>query len=600
MLNDRAPDNALAQWSQRLDEHPLPVLPDSARALQQALKLDDASLHDLGTIMASDPVMSLLLLRECQRQFGQRVEGSLTNIHHAVAMLGLDKTQLLARTFTPLSEPLTSHQHYLDALGCALHGAEQVRHWIGRKQAVGADSLYLAALLLGLVDAALWHFAPREMHALAVLTGREAIPDDEADLAVLGCTRPQLARALAERWRFPAPVLEAILPNVALPSPAFLLRHARRAERNPLHKLPNRSANGELIRTPALYVRLARLLASQVQRDWYSRTLQRCHSVLAACLFFTPAEARQLTTETAVELSQQWPIPLTQAPAAGLLWPLQPRQRRRIKPAQLPKAVAQLLAGSSLPAAAATSTARQPGAPRSAGAQPSPPAPRPTPPPKIGLTSRNLPEDLDRNSILNAPLPGAPAAAPARFPGFRSLQKKQEFEQFLQRLLTEPDCYDTEFAVVRAVVEHLHDCTELTRVVASLYNPKLDQLEAYFALGCEQYPGLKRFRVRLQPVNLFTHLLKQPAGLWLSPDRPNKATGLIPGSFKQASQSDTCFLMSVFDHKGPHALFYADRGLGDRLGLSEHEYSIFKSACTACSKHLINKGKRAAVKKTDP
>lgn len=599
MLNHRAPDDALAHWSQRLDEHPLPVLPSSALALQQALKGPDTALHDLGSIMATDPVMSLLLIRECQRQFGQRVEGSLTNIHHAVAMLGLDKTQLLARTFTALSEPLTAHQDYLDALACALHGAEQVRHWLGRKQAVGADSLYLAALLLGLVDAALWHFAPREMHALAVLTGREAIPDDEADLAVLGCTRPQLARALAERWRFPAPVLDAIQPASTLPTPIFLLRHARRAERNPQHTLPNRSTDGSLIRTPALYVHLARQLAHHGRRNWYSLPLQRCHSILAACLFITPAEARQLTADTAVALSRQWPIPLTQAPATALLWPLQPRQRRRIEPTQLPKAVAQLLAGQVPPAETPAAAARHTGRPRPIIPPGQPTTARPPSPPKIGLTSRNLPEGLDRDSILNAPPPSPPAAQPARFPGFKSVQKKQEFEQFLQRLLTEPDYYDTEYAVVRAVVEQLHDCTELSRVVASLYNPRLDQLEAYFALGCEQYPGLKRFRVRLQPVNLFTHLLKQPAGLWLSPDRPNKAAGLIPGSFKQASQSDACFLMSVFDHKGPHALFYADRGLEDRLGLSEHEYRIFKSACNACSKYLITRGKRASAKKME-
>jgi len=302
VLNDRISPNALEQWCQRLDEHPLPVLPDSCRALERALKDPDSSLHDLGSIMAGDPVMSVLLLKECQRQFGQRVEGTLSNLHHAVAMLGLDKTLVLARTFTPLKEPLDQHQHYLDALGCALHGAEQVRGWMTQRHAAGSDTAGLAALLAGLVDAALWHFAPKEMNALAVLTRREAISAAEADQAVLGCGRLELARALAERWRFPAPVLEAIAPD-SLPNAAFVLRHARKALLDPQHKLPNRDGNGQLVRSPALYVTLARWLADTATQDWYSRNQQRCHTVLAACLFITQDEARALTSEAALKLS---------------------------------------------------------------------------------------------------------------------------------------------------------------------------------------------------------------------------------------------------------------------------------------------------------
>lgn len=609
MLNDRLSPNSLDQWCQRLDAHPLPVLPDSFRALQRALNKPDTSLHDLGSIMADDPAMSVLLLQECQRQFGGRVAGSLSNLHHAVAMLGLDKTLTLTRRFVPLSEPVSAHQNYLNALGCALHGAEQARNWMAQRHGSGADTVWLAALLLGLIDAALWHFAPREMQALAILTRREAIPPEEADLAVLGCRRPELARALAQRWGFPAAVLDAIEPD-SLPDPAFLLRHARRAQQNPQHKLPNRDSAGQLVRSPALYVHLARWLADSATRDWYSRNQQRCHAVLAACLFMTAGEARQLTAETALTLSRAWNVPFAPAPAANLLWPLQPARRRRIRPSQLPKAVAQLLAGK-LPAAE-TPSARAPAAvkpaPRPAAARPAPPPAPPRSaragqPPKIGLTSHNLPEDLDRHSILNAPKPivpvAAPAAAHARFPGFKSLEKKKEFEQFLQVLLSGQSVFRTEFEALRAAVEQLHECTELSRVVAGLHNPKLDQVEACFALGCDQYPALKRFRVRLQPANLFTHLLKQPASLWLSPDRPNKANGLMPGSFKQANQTDTCFLMSIFNHQGPFALLYADRGVDNRLGLSEHEYSIFKSVCTACSKHLIATGKQSASDKSD-
>ena len=75
MLQNPAENPAIARWCKQLDDHPLPVMPASANALREALKQSDVALHDLGSIMAADPVMSLHLLRECQRQFGKRVEG---------------------------------------------------------------------------------------------------------------------------------------------------------------------------------------------------------------------------------------------------------------------------------------------------------------------------------------------------------------------------------------------------------------------------------------------------------------------------------------------------------------------------------------------
>ncbi|RLU02430.1 MAG: hypothetical protein D9N11_09285, partial [Ketobacter sp.] len=70
----------------------------------------------------------------------------------------------------------------------------------------------------------------------------------------------------------------------------------------------------------------------------------------------------------------------------------------------------------------------------------------------------------------------------------------------------------------------------------------------------------------------------------------------VPGTFKQAAQSDHFFLMSVFNHKGAFGLFYADKGTSNRLGMSEAEYKAFKVACNTCSKHLVTRGKRAAAK----
>src|SRR5690606_6742748 len=135
------------------------------------------------------------------------------------------------------------------------------------------------------------------------------------------------------------------------------------------------------------------------------------------------------------------------------------------------------------------------------------------------------------------------------FAGFKSAEAKQQFEQFLQQLVAQPHQFASSDDVLQAVTAQLHATTELARVLAAPYNPRLDQVETRFTQGCDAYPAIQRMKVRLQPVNLFTHLLKQPAGVWISPDRPNPMNGLLPGSFKQASQADEFFLMSVFSQR---------------------------------------------------
>ena len=176
------------------------------------------------------------------------------------------------------------------------------------------------------------------------------------------------------------------------------------------------------------------------------------------------------------------------------------------------------------------------------------------------------------------------------------MEKKQDFEALMRRLIQEPDYFTTEFESIHSVVDILRDTTPLERVLVLLYNRSEHSVETYYSRGCENHPSLAKFSVRMQHNNLFSQLLKQPAATWISPDRPSKVAGLVPGTFKQAAQSDHFFLMSVFNHKGAFGLFYGDKGTHNRIGLSEAEYKVFKVACNTCSKHLVTRGKRAAAK----
>lgn len=573
----------LEHWISTLDEHLLPVLPASARQIGRLLKDPDASLHAIGDVIARDPVMRVHVVRECNRQFGERAAGTLANPHHCASMMGLDKLTILVRQFKATKgDPNDPRDyHYFQAISTSLHAAEQAASWAQYRNQSSPDAMFLAALLYGVPNWALWRLAHKEMQIIDTLFRREQIPLREAEQAVLGCTREAIALELARRWHMPTAIQDALTSD-QLPTPRFLLRAAHRHQRDPHYAMPNRTAEGQLVNTPALATALSNFLAQESARDWYSPQTRRCLDIVAAYLEQPREPAEALAKEVAISCSRRWRLPGIQAPANGLLWPLQPRRPRSLKPAHIPAAVAKLYGQSAAPIAPLKAAA------------PAKPTAKP-----IGMRSEHLPEDLDRQSILNAPRPMAATSAPAPHPGFISLEKKREFEALMKKLLQEPDYFPTEYEAVRCVVDVLADTTNLQRVLISNYNRANHSADTYYARGCEDAPLLRKCSVRLQPSNLFSQLLKQPAATWISPDRPSAISGLVPGTFKQAAQSDTFFVMSIFNHKGAYGLFYADKGLNDRIGLSEAEYKVFKVACSTCSKHLITRGKRAAAKRAN-
>ena len=576
----------LENWVTMLDDHMLPVLPGSARQAGRLLKDPDVSLYDLGSVIAQDPVMRVHVVRECNRQFGERAAGVLSNPHHCASMLGLDKLNILMRQFKAAKGDASDPRdyHYFQAISTSLHAAEQAASWAKFRNQSNGDAMFLGALLYGIPNWCLWRFAHREMNIINLLFRREQIPLQEAEQAVLGCTREAIALELAKRWHIPDSIRDA-LSSAKLPSPRFLLRCARRHQQDPHYVMPNRTLDGSLVNIAALPLALSNHLAQESARDWYSPQTRRLLDIIAVYLEQPVEQVEALAKQVAVEASRRWSLPGAQAPAASLIWAAYPRRPRHLKPAQLSGAVAKLYAASQ-------SKSNKPAEP----AKPTQPlSPRPKAKP-IGMHSEHLPEDLDRNAILGAPSPMASAPAQPTHPGFLSMEKKQDFEALMRRLIQEPDYFTTEFESIHSVVDILRDTTPLERVLVLLYNRSEHSVETYYSRGCENHPSLAKFSVRMQHNNLFSQLLKQPAATWISPDRPSKVAGLVPGTFKQAAQSDHFFLMSVFNHKGAFGLFYGDKGTHNRIGLSEAEYKVFKVACNTCSKHLVTRGKRAAAK----
>lgn len=561
---------ALAGWVDFLTRQPLPVLPHTFRALQGRLGVPSVGVAELADIVVTDPIMMVHVIREVNRALKGRVQGSLMDIHHCLSLLGLKRCKTLFSAFRSLDQTAARQKAdiaYLGSLVISLHAAEQVALWQTVRPQANPDQIRLATLLAGVPYWCLWRFAATEMKVIQTLQYQEMIPRQIAEQAVLGCSVEDIVLAIAQQWDFPELVVNA-LDTHRMPAKRLFVESAWQGMRSRDPQLPLKDHRGQLVSTAALPVMLANWLAQSVPLDWYAKRTRQVIAIVGCYLGVDYDRARNLVQQGALRVSvkvSDW-APCT--PAANLLWPLQPQRRRRIRYSQLPVIISQLQEGKKLSQIVAYPVERDTTFLNR----------------DVQVSALSLTES-ERNAVAPSPVPVRSALSKA----FESADKQRQFAQYQRRLSSQPDYYSSEFEALRDLVTVLADTTRLGRVWVAKLDAPLKVLRTYYGRGLEQYPEWQRLELALQPVNLFTRLLKKPQGIWLQGDLSLTALGAVPGEFRHRMHNEQGFVHSVFHARGPFAVLYADRP--DAESLSETEYQVFRMAAMGCTRHLIARGK---------
>lgn len=567
----------LRAWVTILDEGMLPVLPNSLKQLKAVLLKPDFELAELSDCIVHDPVMMVHLIREVNRCFKGKAAGTLTDIHHCISMLGLERASGLINQFRAIKgDPGNKVEvAYLESIMQSLHAAAQARDWHDVRKQAAPEQIYLATLLSGVPRWCLWRFAYKEIKIIETLQKKELIPKEAAENAVLGCTTDEIVLALAERWHFPDIIVGA-LNHKELPSFKFFAQTARSGYHQKHPVMPMKDERGRIVNTPSMPVLLANWLAQEVSHDWYSRQTNRCIAIVAGYLQLELHETRHRIQQVALAVSHQMHMKGVSTPAEKLIFPVMPPKHRRIHLSALDNVVNQLQEGKKLSEVVrheveddTTFMVRKP-----VPARVEPFAPKP--PPKAAQPERRGGQE---------PL--------KKVTGFIAEEKQRKFTLFLQRLIKEMGYYDSAYQLLREMVDVIHECTRIERVVVGIVDLKKGTVTGYYSVGAEQYPGLQKYEVALQPANFFTQLIKRPRGVWVHPDRPSDISALMPGSFKQVSQADEFLIHSIFNLNGPFAVLYADKGATPSDTMAEAEFEICRAAANGATKHLISMMKRA-------
>lgn len=545
--------NALANVAMRAE---LPALPTTRQLAVAGLRDPDLAAPALIEMILNDPSLSANLLREVGRQLRQRAQRSIASIGHCITLLGMERVGTLVRMSRslPAESKEAEEASYREALVTSLHAAAQTGDWQRMLPLIHFEQCYLGALLMRLPEWCLWKQAPKEMKMIDALVSRYAIPRQAAEKLVFGCTLNDITLHIAEEWRLSDVMINA-LDTRPLPDLKNLLRWARKTVRQHQAHISYRDEGVHRIEiSGTLRAFIANWIAVEARHDWHGKGMRRCVLLLAAYLEISEEAAWARIRNTTLALAREVPDPMTAHLAAGLLWPAKPLSARRIPEAHRPDAVQRLYNNEPVKSVLLRGRSKTANAPAN---------PPDTP----------------------APVISAPVAT--KQPGFASAEKQRLFEQHIARLLGNGLPFKVEHEVIRTGVDILSECGALERIVVALVHLNRDNIVSYYAVGCDKAQGLRRFEIKLQPPNLFTRLVKQPAAVWMGPERQKDAAGLMPGQFKQATQMDSYFAASLFNGKGPFAMLYADKG-NSYGALVEPDYLIFRMLVNGTNKCLAS------------
>lgn len=575
--------SALANVAMRAE---INALPATLQAAIVGLRDPDLTSPALTQLLLNDPAIAASVLREVARQVRLKSHINISSLGHCQSLLGTESIGTIVRLLRslPAESKDVEELHYREALVTSLHAAAHIGDWQRLQPLIHFEQCYVSALLMRLPEWTLWRQAPKEMKMLEALISRYAIARPEAEKLVFGCTLYEITVKIAQEWRL-SDVLVNALNAGRLPEMKKLMRWARKTLKQRSAHISYRDEGVHRIEvSDTMRAFIANNIAVEARSDWHGKGMRRCVMLLAAYFEISEEAAWTRIRDTALALAREVPDPMTAQLAAGLLWPAKATPPRRIPEELRPEAVQRLYNNEPvktviLRARAKSVQASTPAATRNEQAGRISPESNPvlaSTPNSTGFASPPTPP---------AATPIAGAAAQLKQPGFATVEKQKQFEAHIARLLGSGLPFKVEHEVIRSGVDILRDCSSLERIVVALVHLNRDNIVSYYAVGCDKVQGLRRFEIKLQPPSLFTRLVKQPAAIWMSPERQKEGIGLLPGQFKQATQMDSYFAASLFNGKGPFALLYADKG-NTYSGLAESDYQVFRMLVNGTNKCL--------------
>ncbi|MDD5336101.1 MAG: HDOD domain-containing protein [Rhodoferax sp.] len=190
----------------------MPAFPQSVQKILELTRHVECSSKDLVQVIEKDPVVTVKVLRVVNAAY-YSLPKQITSINHAVVYLGFNTIKNLSLSIAAIGIMPTSNEAGFDGRQCLLHSlstagiAKQLALRLG---SVDPMDCFVAGLLHDFGKMLLAQFMPGPFRDALALSQENATSLHAALREVIGVDHAEVAAMLAERWRFPADLIEAI------------------------------------------------------------------------------------------------------------------------------------------------------------------------------------------------------------------------------------------------------------------------------------------------------------------------------------------------------------------------------------------------------
>ncbi|MCB1849361.1 MAG: HDOD domain-containing protein [Gammaproteobacteria bacterium] len=496
----------LQHWIDHLKQHPLPAMALTAQQVSTQMGRTRTTHSDYQRIIARDPGFALSIFRYLG-ELPKPPREPVTSLVHAVALAGLAPLALGTKRLPLIKsgEDVTRAKGLLHCYSRSAHAALFLSHWAQIRRDANPDELLLAALLHDCGEMALWSTAPGEMARIEARINAGVAPE-EAAVAQLGFTLPELSQGLAEVWRLPALIVSSAQPAGAFQSRSLGVMLACALARS----------------SSACWDSEQTLTLIELAAEYCRQTIDQAAAGLHSCC---AEAARQL---------HGLPLPIS-APALLQLTP------RIANEADTERVEMQATAVEHhTPERSKVESANQ-SARFSDQARPSASAPNSTQSSATGMEVTTHPRiepdaPIDPSTIVAPPVQkNNPAAGSS-----------------LQYMLS---------GIMRQIVA---ECG-VERAMFAMITPDRRSLRARFILGATKEAKIRTFQVGLEKRHLFSALLLKQQSFWLNQGNREKYLTSIPEELHILLNIDNFFVGSLFAAGTSLGIIYGDCGSAGNL-----------------------------------
>ena len=192
----------------------MPAFPKSVQRILEMTRNPNCDPKDLVAIIEKDPVMTMKILRVLNSAY-YSFPREITSVNQSVVYLGLNTIKNMALSFAAVGvlPPHNSAQfdipnyltHTLTTAGIARLLCQKVRN-----DETDPGDCYIAGLLHDFGKVVFAQYMPEEFKAALELAHKEHIPLQIAEKRIIGIDHTVAGAMLAERWRFPKTLTDAI------------------------------------------------------------------------------------------------------------------------------------------------------------------------------------------------------------------------------------------------------------------------------------------------------------------------------------------------------------------------------------------------------